>query len=533
MRKSRSGCFRWVIIAVAGGVLLYIFRYELRLGMLFVRSLLSGQIVEGVPELARSMKITLFITENALAAFFFVILILYWVAGSAFPVNDNRQVTQIMQRMISTALGRVTPLLQVRDGVLVGEVSRISANLLLVDLNSAVVIERQNVGAARIGSPGLVFLRSGERLRDVVSLRNYIRTLQDVRGQTSDGIELSTDTYAVFTLGQPPDVIQVAYMGDETAQNLCLLQIGEKSRRIVAIYDELDPLDKDEIHNYAQNFLYYLEPNSQLEVGERSIAHPPYQIDDQRIFSAVYSQARDVTESGRSNRWTDMPALVAAEVFRNMIARFTLDDLYKPEDPNSCPLLDEIKPEFERQIRLLGLISYQFVQRNDGEPPQIDQRVDHRNFRIAAVQELRGSKVLRERGIKVIRADFTELNPTDPQVNQQRIENWRARWQKEADIIRADMDFEVIRIRNQARADRQREMIEQLSNLMKSSAYSEEALSLRIFQILEEMAADPATRQFLPRDAFGLLKSLRLDLSTEKESGSRLLDQGAAEEKSE
>jgi len=532
MRKNRSGCLRWVIIAAAGAALLFVFRYELRLALLFMRSLLSGQAVEGMPGLAHSMKITLFITENALAAFFFVILVLYWAASSAFPVNDNRQVTQIMRRMISTALGRVTPFLLVRDGVLVGEVGRTSANVLLVDLNSAVVIERQNVGAARVGRPGLVFLRGGERLRDVVSLRNYFRTLKDVRGQTNEGIELSTNVYATFTLGQPSDVIQVAYVDEETAQNLRLLQIDGETRRIVVIRDELDPLDKDEIHTYAQSFLYYLEPNSQLEVGERSNVRPPYLIDDQRIFSAVYSQARDVIETDRSNRWTDMPALVAAEVFRNMIARFTLNEFYKPEDPASCPLLDEIKPEFERRICLLGMVSYQFVQRNDGAPPQIDQRVDHRNFRIAAVQELRGSKVLRERGIKVVQAGFSELNPTDPQVNQQRIENWRARWQKEADIIRADMDLEVSRIRNQARADRQSEMIEQLSSLMKSSAYTEEALSLRIFQILEEMAADPATRQFLPKDAFGLLKSLRLDLTAEKESSPKLLDQGAAEEKS-
>lgn len=528
MRKNRSGCLRWVMIAAAGGALVFIFRYELQLGLSLIRSLISGQPVEGIPDLVTSMKITIFITENILAAIFLVILVLYWVASSAFPVNDDHQVSMIVRRMIKSALGRVSPLLIVREGVLVGEVGRSGA--ILIDLSSAVVIERQSNGTTRIGQPGLVFLRRGERVRDVVSLRKHIRTLEDVRGQTSEGIELSTNTSVAFTLGQPPDVIHVAYLGDENADNLQVLQVDPRTHKIIAIRDELDLADKEEIHNYANRFLYYLEPNSQFEVGEKTREFPPYQIDDQRIYSAVYSVARDVSGSQVSSRWMDMPAMVAAETYRNMISRYTLDDLYNPDDPDSFLLQDEIRPEFEWRVRSLGLLAYQFVQRNDGTPPQVNQRITHKDFRIAAVQELRGAKVLRERGIKVIKAGFSELRPTDPQVSQQWIENWQARWQKEADFIRADMDLEVMRIRNQAKAEKQREMIEQLSSLMKSSAFSEEALSLRIFQVLEDMASDPATRQYLPKDAFGLLKSLRLDLAVEKQPASKLLDRGAAEE---
>ena len=95
-------------------------------------------------------------------------------------------------------------------------------------------------------------------------------------------------------------------------------------------------------------------------------------------------------------------------------------------------------------------------------------------------------------------------------MKQQRLEYWRARWQQQADLIRADLDLEVMRLRNRARAEKQREMSDTLSEILQSSNFSEEALTLRIFQVLEDAASDPNTRQFLPKDTINFLRSLRL-----------------------
>ena len=365
-------------------------------------------------------------------------------------------------------------LLIVREGERQNDVVLRGGGVALVDLDSAVVIERQRdhlrrwsaeaegqsptIGTmpfmCRVCGPGLVFLRRGERLRGIVSLRKQFRMLQKTLGQTSDGIEVSTTVFTIFSLGQPANVVQVAYTGEPAAENLRVIQIDAKSHKIKSIRDELDEQDKEEIHRFAQGFIYYVEPNSPLELRDKVSEAPPFLMDEQRILSAVYSRARNVSDGQPDSSWSDLPVMVATETFRNMISRVPYDALYFPEDPAKFPLQNEIKPAFLRQVRFMGVMSYQFLQRVNGEAPEVDQRVDHRQFRISSVQDLKGSKILRDHGIKIIHTGFSELVPTDPQVKQQRLEFWRARWQQQADIIRADLDLEVMRLRNRARAEK-------------------------------------------------------------------------------
>lgn len=526
--KNRPGCGRLIFYLLVGGGLLFIFRNELSFSRNLALTLVRGQPVAGFPPLVDALHISLFITLNAVAILCFTGLVLYWIAGTVHPVQSNQETYRLLVRLVRFIFGNRNPLVTIREGELHGDAEK--SGVVLVDLNSAIVVERQRdrhaykmaemdessplggqlLSMARVCGPGLVFLHHGEKLRGVVSLRKQFRMLQNTLGQTRDGIEVRTIVFTIFMLGQPPNVVQVAYSGDPIPENLRVVQMDAKTRKIKAIRDELDEQDKEEIDRYAQGFIYYVEPNSSLALGEKISDAPPYLVDEQRILSAVYSKARNVSDGQPDSSWSDLPVMVAAETFRNMISRVTYDSLYLPEDPAKFPLQNELKPAFLRQVRYMGVMSYQFIQRVNGEPLEVDQRVDHRQFRISPVQDLRGSKILRDRGIKIVHAGFSELAPTDPQVKQQRLEFWRARWQQQADLIRADLDLEVMRMRNRARAEKQREMSDKLSEILKSSNYSEEALTLRIFQVLEDAASDPNTRQFLPKDTINFLRSLRL-----------------------
>jgi hypothetical protein len=522
MRRGKSGCLRWIILIFIGGLVLYLFRFEISFLRDFIVTIIQGHPVEGFPEFTQALKLTLFISLNIVAIFFFVILVLYWIGSSAFPVRDNLQVYLLMRRILRSVIGRTNPLAIVREGILIGEVGNIDGTTLLLDQESSVVVESlrfkpppvsmQTVpqpSMAKIMGPGLVLLRRGERLRDIVHLRKQFRIQPNVLGQTSDGIELSTYTFAIFTLSQPPDVIQVAYDGDQTSENLCVVRIDLNTRKIKAVEDELDEQDKREIHDFSQDFLYYIEPNSPLDLNQTQNENPPYSIDESRILASVYSRARNVGDHQSLSRWTDLPVMVSIETFRNLIARHTLDTLYFPEDPVKFPLYSEVKPEFAHRIRYMGVIAYQFIQRIDGLRPQIGQRVDHRYFRISSVQNLHGSKMLRDRGIKIITAGFSELTPTDPDVSHQRVKNWRARWQQEANLILAGQDQELIRIKNESRTNKEREMVEKLSSFFQDPSYSEENLAMQIFQELEKASSDPLTRQQIPRETINQLRSIR------------------------
>ena len=553
MRRGRPGCLRWIVLVALVGAILFVFRFEIVFAFNLARTLIQGHAPEGFPPIEQAQRITLMIALNALAILFFSVLLLYWIAGAAFPVHNNQQIYKLVRRILRSVLGRGSALLVAREGVLTGELSGADRSVVLVDLESVIVIESPrpqpnttsrsiNGGisygtnqptVARVAGPGLVFLGRGERLRDIVSMRKQVRVQKNVLGQTSDGIELKTNVSAVFTLGQPADVILVAYLGDPISANLRVLQIDPATRKIKGMRDELDEQDKEEIHRFAQQFLYYIEPSSPLGLVLKQRESPPYAIDEQRILAAVYSRARNVSDQKSVNHWTDLPAMVAAEIFHNLIARYTFDGLYMPEDPSKFPLQNELKPEFTRRMRYMGVMAYQFVQRNDGEPPEVDQRVDHRNFRIAAVQNLHGPKVLRERGIKVLHGGFGELAPTDPEVNQQRVYSWLTRWQQEANLILADMDHEVLRIQHQSRLERQQEMIATLTDLFQSPDYSEESLTVKLFQLLEEAASDPLTRQLLPRGTIGRLRSQRFWLLPEEGARPSVLEEQPVQGESE
>jgi hypothetical protein len=549
--KRRPGCSYWII---RGGVflfLLWLFWPEISFVFQWLKdflNVLQGQgsfdeLFSG-PVVAKSLYVGLNIIAAALLAW----LMAYFIAEASLPVRSGSERRTAVARFREFLFGSRFPLVHVREGQLTPESEArvqngLSGGAALVDLTSVMVLERQwtahhadlakahpvvghsgQAPVARVGHPGLVFIQRGEKLRGVASLRKQVRLNLGVLGQTSDGIELKTSVVTIFSLGQPATVLKVAYNGEPLPENLHVVNIDPASRKIKSFSDELDERDKAEIDRFAQEYLAYSEVNSALEPLERGKDHPPFTIDDERILAAVYSQARDVNDSKLDN-WTDLPVLVATEIFRNMISQVKYDALYMLEDATRFPLVSEYKPRFARMLRHMGVMSYQFLQRYDGLPPEAGQRVEHRQFRISAVKELSTSKLLRDRGIKVIHAGFSELTPTDPTIRQQRLDNWRARWQQEADNIRADLDLEVMRIRSQARSEKQEELIKHLLGILKESTYSEEALALLVFQALQDLVADPNTRKLLPSETFNTLQSLRLWLLPDEHVRLETLDE--------
>ena len=355
--KNKSGCLRVIVWLVIGGGLLFIFRNELLFLRSLVLTLMYGQPVSGFPPLADALRTALFIALNAVLAFGFALGCFYWIAGAVHPVQSNQDIYRLLGRLSNFFFGIRDPLLIVREGEKQTDVELKGRGLALVDLNSAVVVEKQRdhtrfrsaetreqsstnsvlPSMARVCGPGLVFLRRGERLRGIVSLRKQFRVLQNTLGQTSDGIEVRTNVFTIFTLGQPANVIQVAYEGEPAWENLRVVQIDPRTHKIKAIRDELDEQDKEEIHRYAQGFIYYVEPNSPLALSEKVRESPPFLLDQQRILSAVYSRARNVSDGQPDSSWSDLPVMVAAETFRNMISRVSYDSLYFPDDPAKFP----------------------------------------------------------------------------------------------------------------------------------------------------------------------------------------------------
>lgn len=541
--RRNPGCGRYLMWGVILVAVLIVFRAELRFGWDLVTGLpevLSGQEAQNFPTYNELIWKPVYLLGFAVILAGLAVFLSFLVSESALPIRTSAERSKVRERWRDFSRRGRAPLYVVREGLMVKEPQRragdppekqsIGKGVARVDQTSAIVLERQwSAGAApaakpkpgqtgkitrfplaRVGRPGVVFIQGGEKIRGVVSLRKQTRVNPGILGQTKDGIEVKTTVVTIFTVSQPPDVVKVAYVGDPIAENLRVLVIDPSSRRIKSIVDELEQDDKEEIDRFAQEkYLPYSDPNVPLDMADKAQDRPPYFIDDERLMAAVYSQGRDVNDS-KVDSWTDLPPIVATGVFRNLISQETFDGLVNPDEMGVPRYIRDFKPLFMRKLRHQGVMSYQFVHRKDEGQPKMGDRVAHRDYRIGPVQPLTAQRLLRDRGIKVMVATFGELAATSARVPEQRLDNWSARWESAAGEALADYELEEARIRNSARAEVERAMIKRLLEVVQSSEYSEEAVTLLVLQALEQYAQDPNTRRMLPSETFNSLRNLRL-----------------------
>lgn len=422
----------------------------------------------------------------------------------------------------------------VRDGRQIdspGESNRKSFGVTVIDFNSAVVFEEQipppgvlrkivdlllnflaslglsdHFESPRVRGPGVVFTRPLERIRSVVDLRKQFRIRSGVSCYTRDGIELTGNVWAIFTIGQEPDVVQVGYVGEPRQENLRLLTFDRMADnrllRLVRVSDELDEADRREIHRFARvaGRLDEIRDYADLPALSRWPVFNP-----ERVFSAVFAQAR-----GNENKimpWVDLPTSVGAELFREVILKVNYEDIYRGQDPNRFPLPD-IKARLRRALRSNGILSYRVISHRENGPLEEGRIYDPKMLLVSSIHPLKNSKVLRDRGIKIISSSFGDLTPVSPVVWEQRIDNWSAPWMREMATVRAESDLEVRRIRAQARAQAQRQLFHSLTRLFEDTNLTEEALAIRVYQSLEQAAASPLTRQLLPSDAVDMMRNI-------------------------
>jgi hypothetical protein len=479
---------------------------------------------------------------------FFVILYLsiMFVSHFVLPVQAATDRKRVFDRLLRYLTGSHGPAIFVREGKAIAkpeELRKSNAGVAFVDLSSAIVLEKQyfaggsrtvtgagtlgKIGGsrkrkskkskeaapappiqkARAAGPGIVFSSGGERIRGAVSLRRQFRLHQNVKGTTRDGFEVFSHIFTIFTLGEPPEVLKVTYTG-EGPESIQVIQIDEKTNTIRGFSDELDLDDKNEIHRWFQTY----KPSTSPPVKPVSPTKPgqpaaPYIFDPERVFNAVYGNARVIKE-GLMEDWTELPLKVAIEAYHDMVAMESYDGLYLPEDPMKFPFRDEFRPRFSKRLRNLGVLGYQMFLGSDAQLLEKDQPWNETYYRIYPAQVLRTSKILRDRGIRLIAAGFAELRPSNPAVLQQRLDHWRARWQKESNLTLAEYDYKEMKIRSHARAMAQKEMVDALENLIKSQDLTREVVAIRLFQAIEAFAQEPQTEKLLPKETLNALWSL-------------------------
>ncbi len=502
--------------------------------------------------------------------------LLFWVvffAQFVLPVSSLRDRREAIVRLLFYLFRQHGPAVHVREGRVVqypGEEIRRGPGVILTDLSSAVVLQQRNdaypflvnlalrplnrVGSRffrlfrrnvpptepqiRVVGPGLTFTnfrpfpyapRYDEEIRGVVDLRPQFRSISVIHSYTKEGIEIVNNVFTVFTLGQPPDTVLVTYVGAVAPENLRVVYLvdripsaigqpgdGQRVRVIERLVDELDEVDKLEIHRYAQANWSKPPTTGDLGGNPNQEKAAPYHFDPERVFAAVAARAGQSGVTTPVN-WDELPTQVAVDIFREMLVEQHYDLLYplpvrgnasaqstRPEDDP----LQNLRNNFRIRVRNQGVLAFQLAEWHIDQPPVAGQVWDENQLVLHPPRTLKTPKLLRTRGIKVILANFTDLEPVDQEVRRQLVETWRAGWQTDALKTWSEHELQAIRIRNSARAQAQRDMVFTLSQIIHAD-FPPEVLALRVFQALEAIATDPSTQRLLPADTINLLRSFR------------------------
>jgi len=415
------------------------------------------------------LKLAIFLLFYAGMVYIYFRLLLYLVSQILLPVRTEYERREVLKRFSHYLFGEAFPLVIVQEGKAVTPL------------------------------PESGKVTHGETMREIVHLRKQIRRSPTIHALTSDGVDLETQVTTVFTLGQPPAVIKVAYC-HEGPDGICELEIDEDSREIRAMHFDLEAQDRIEMHLFAQHFLKAMGKNEPLLPLENYNEHPPYLIDAARLTAAVYSKGLTLGEQQKESTWMDIPVLEAAKVLRDLLSKVPYEWLYRYDDQDGrVSNLQKFSGRFARHVRNKGVLAY-----------QIGQRVTFREFRISPMQILHSPQSLRLRGIKVVSASFSDLKPQE-EVLLSRLNEWRANLMDDQKIGRGVRELEMARVIEQARRNEAEEFVQRMwRSLHMQRAQRRGVLLSRMLKNLEELAHEPQVLRLLPQETLNYLRDLRM-----------------------
>jgi hypothetical protein len=365
-----------------------------------------------------------------------------------------------------------------------------------------------------------------ERILGVVDLRNQFRISgrqphrlsqrlrTSVLGYTRDGIEVQTNISVLATLGQDPVPhfpLNVTYVGDRHPRNLRVVTLRSLSERaslyrVEALSENLDLRDRVEIHELWQGITNWVP----YQNAPRAPITPVFGAE--RVFAAIYARARHHRGLGGADEiipWIDLPIHVAIDFFREIISHYNYDEIYRA-DGNGRMRIREVRARLASCMRNSGLLAVRPVFHRSEIPLEVGTRYladDLLTVPPTSAFLLRTPQLLRDRGIRIIASGFGDL-VVDERIYKQRLDNWKAAWDQETEIVEAGLEWESVRTHTRARIQAQQEFVQRLAQIYQSNANSREILALRVLQALEGAAADPKTRQMLPEDTFSMLRNI-------------------------
>jgi hypothetical protein len=258
----------------------------------------------------------------------FPILLVLWMAFFAqfvLPVRTFRDRQKIFNRLFSNFFGSHGPAIFIRNGQLIkreGEERKTGAGVLWLDSASGAVTRTAVAIKQTIGS-GVHFIENGEYIAGTVDLHTQFQSLgpRDLEKPFEIKKEVQTDEEFHQIQERRKEVSALTRDGIEVIPN-------------ISVMFKLDTGSPREG-----------EPGSRFgyRTGIRKRDRENEEKDKEAIRKAILGEGVNPNVAADSPRhrvaWNQLPALLAVDVWREYVSKFTRDELFKPEQlvPSSPP----------------------------------------------------------------------------------------------------------------------------------------------------------------------------------------------------
>jgi regulator of protease activity HflC (stomatin/prohibitin superfamily) len=202
-----------------------------------------------------------------------------------------------------------------------------------------------------------------------------------------------------------------------------------------------------------------------------------YPFDPQAVFAAVHAEGIGPKreEEEEKPRWEQIVVDRAADLLRDAISRTLLDRLLESDDRGTKPPRETLRAGVKKEL----------------------------------------AQVMESHGVEVIAVSLGNLEVEDEEVLRQRVENWRAIWERRRLEKEAQGDAEAIRLIEEARADAQSQTIEIIIKAFQQlvdtgTPVPAQVIALRFIDVLEEVATASPVQELLPETVQELPARLRL-----------------------
>lgn len=321
--------------------------------------------------------------------------LIFWLAFFSqfvLPVKSLSERKEVISRLLAKLGSGLGPAVFIQNGEIIEDPTqknRRGKGVVILDTASGAVLHDQASYTRAVG-PGLVFTSEKEKIAGTVDLHTQVRRL----GPESGG----EDPFANRKEDESEEEFQ--FRNERRMQTSALTRDGvEVIPNIVAVFRlEADPGDGNTQFGYDHNAVWRavayggIDPDAPSDAGSRHIA------------------------------WDWLPSHIASDLWREYLAKFTLNTLFEYTDPNNDKVSGE-EPETTIEFiinKVNERMKQALVDELDDVGKPTGRRISSREYGF-----------MRERGIKVIKISINNMR-MESTIEKKFVDRWKATWLQRA-----------------------------------------------------------------------------------------------------